>query len=171
MKHVVTSMLVLAGVLATVNGARAQELSTTAQAPASFQVIRLGDNGMSCEALITEINGLNGQLQATSNAMNERAATVSRNAMRGARGPGMGASTALNLGTMAASMIPGAGLFASVASQAASSAQMAQAQAAQEQSMRDMENLGAEMTAGSSAIVPVTQRIEHLSQITRTKGC
>jgi hypothetical protein len=166
MKHLVTSALVLAGVLATVNAARGQEPS-----PAPFQVVRLGDSQLACEALVTEINGLNGQMQSMQTAMSDRAMQASQNAMRAARGPGRGASTAMSLGTMAASMIPGAGLFAGAASQVAAAAQAAQAQAAQNRAMEDMEAMTAEMTTSASAMGPISQRVEHLSEISRSKGC
>lgn len=145
------------------------QTAAPAQAPA-FQVIRLGDNQMICEALIGEINALNTQLQTQQAQMSQRAADAASSAMRASRGS-TGMNTALSLGSMAASFIPGASLAVAAASQVASTAQMASAQAAQDQAMQDMESLTATMTADSNAMIGPSQRIEHLSEISRNKGC
>jgi len=140
--------------------------------PAAFEVVRLGDGQMTCEALITEINGLNGQMTAITNRMTEASSEMSRSAMQSARGMGGGGmSTAMTLGSMAAAFIPGAGLALGAAQAAAGAAQQAQQMAQRNQMVDQMEDMTTEITEASMLMGPISQRVEHLSEISRGKGC
>jgi hypothetical protein len=163
-----TAALALLATLASASTVAAQEPPTVA-APA-FQVIRLGDNSLSCEVLIAEINTLNAEMTAAQQAMSARASQAANQAMRASRG-GQRMGWAMSLGSMAASVVPGASLAVAAATTVASTAQATQAQAAQAQAMQDLESMGADAAAASTAMVGPVQRIAHLSEISRTKGC
>jgi hypothetical protein len=171
MKNIIAAAAVLAATVAFVRPAFAEAPAVETAAPATYQVIRLGDNQMSCEALITEINGINAEMQTAQADMSQRTSQATRNAMRAARGPGMGATAAMSLGSLAASFIPGGALVAQAASMAASTAQQAQMQAQQDQSMDDMEALTEAMTTQAGAMGPMSQRASHLMEIARVKAC
>lgn len=175
MKNMLLASAVLATVIALVNSpAWADEPETAAETPAAetpFRVVRLGDNQMSCEALIAEMDELNLRVQSHSDEMTRRSTEMTRTAMRAGRGGGMAQGMGMTLGSLAASFIPGGALVASAAQTVVSTAAQAQAQAQQDRAMQDMEDMTAAMTEGTSELIPVTQRIEHLGEITRDKGC
>lgn len=142
-----------------------------AAAPATgFQVVRPGDSQMSCEALIAEANALNAQMTAMQSAMTDRAMNMSRSQLQGMQTQ-MGASTAMSLGSMAASFIPGAGLALGAAQSVAGLAQRAAAAAAQQQRMSAMDDMMADVQAGTSQMMPLMNRADHLTDLSIAKRC
>lgn len=143
--------------------------------PAAFEVVRLGDGQMTCETLIVEINGLNAQMTGITNRMTEASTEMSRNAMQQARGMGGlgggGMSTAMSLGSMAAALIPGAGLALGAAQAVAGAAQQAQMASQRNQMFDQMDDMTTEITEATMMMGPISQRVEHLSEISRDKGC
>jgi hypothetical protein len=135
-----------------------------AQAPSEpvFEVVRLGDNRMTCEALIGEINALNGEMMRVQSEMTERATDMTRGTMGGLGG--MGGGAAMSLGSFAASFIPGADVVMGTVGSIAAQAEMAR------QERRMIEDVEA-MTSAGAALGPISGRVEHLSEISRDKGC
>lgn len=135
-----------------------------------FQVARLGDNQMSCQALVTEINDLTTKMTDTQNRMTEQAMSATRGAMRGApMQPGV--STAMGLAGAAAAFVPGGGLAMGVAGALAGAGQRAAMAAQQAQAQRDREAMLTGMQDGMALLGPISQRIDHLSNISRAKQC
>lgn len=139
--------------------------------PASFEVVRLADGQMTCEALVAEINGLNGRMNDLTSRMTGAATEMSRNALQQARGMGGGASTALSLGGLAAAMIPGAGLALGAAQALAGAAQQAQMASQQDRMYDQMDAMTAQVGEATALMGPISQRIDHLGEIARGKGC
>jgi len=104
------------------------------------------------------------------NRMTEQAMAVSRNAMRGASAPS-GVSTAMGLAGMAAALVPGGGLAMGVAGGLAGAEQRAAMAAQQAQAQRDRETMLDDMQDGMALLGPISQRIDHLSDISRAKQC
>lgn len=145
--------------------------SPDAPASSAFQVARLGDSRMSCEALISEINALNKDVADNQTAMTGRAMDASRDAMRGPKGASM-AVTALTLGSgVAAALIPGAGLALGAVQGMTDMANQAAAAAYQANQERQMDAMMTEMTAAADALTPLMSRIDHLGDISYQKGC
>lgn len=114
---------------------------------------------------------LNLQVETAQAQMMARSTELTRTAMRAGRGGGMAQGLGMQLGSLAASFIPGGALVASAAQTVASTAMQAQQAAQQDRMMRDMEEAAVGMSEGMNDQMPVMQRIEHLSEITRDKGC
>ncbi len=141
-----------------------------ASADGAFQVVRPGDSQMSCEALIAEANALNDQLTQAQNAMSERAMDMARSQLRGMQAQ-QAASTAMNLGGMAASLIPGAGLALGAAQSVAGVAQRAAAAAQQQQQLQAMDDMIADTQAATETLMPLMNRADHLTDLSIAKGC
>lgn len=146
--------------------------SGSAAAPAddAFQVIRPGDSQMSCEALIAEANALNARVNEQQNALSDRAMDSSRGMMR-AQQAQSGISTAMSLGSMLGSMIPGVGLALGAAQAAAGVAQQAAAAAQRQQMMNEVDQMMSEAQASSRDLMPLMSRADHLSDLSMAKGC
>lgn len=154
----------------------AQSAEAVSQAPAAspadgaFQVIRPGDSQMSCEALIAEANALNAQMTAAQNALSERAIEMSRSQLQGMQAQ-MAASSAMSLGSMAASFIPGAGLALGAAQSIAGVAQRAAAAAQEQQRMSAMDDMMADVEASTGQLMPLMSRADHLTDLSIAKRC
>jgi hypothetical protein len=129
-----------------------------------FEAVRLGDGALTCEALIAEISGLNGQLQDMQQQMTQASTQMSRSAMQAAqRRP-----AALGMGVAGlASFVPGAAYLAGAAQAAGALSAQASARNQQTQMLAQMEAI----TASSENMAPIAERVAHLSQISRTKSC
>lgn len=137
-----------------------------APAPVPFEVVRLGDSQLGCEALVAEIGALNQQLAVVQRDLMTASQDMSRDAMAAAgRRPGGG--LAMGLGGMAAGFIPGGGLVMgavqAVEQQAAASSMQAR-QATMEQRMQAL-------TESTAALGPLSERVAHLSAIARDQSC
>lgn len=150
--------------------AQAAAPAPDASADGAFQVVRPGDSQMSCEALIAEANALNDQLTQAQNAMSERAMDMARSQLRGMQAQ-QAASTAMNLGGMAASLIPGAGLALGAAQSVAGVAQRAAAAAQQQQQLQAMDDMIADTQAATETLMPLMNRADHLTDLSIAKGC
>lgn len=141
--------------------------TTPAASEQPFQVVRAGDGAMTCEALIAEINALNSQVQALQMEMTEVGAQMSRDSMaamgggRGAAGMGMGLASA------AAGFIPGAGLLTGAVMGAAQQA----SQAAMVARQKEIMERSASLNDNVMTMAPLANRAQHLSEISRNKGC
>lgn len=144
--------------------------STAAPADGALQVIRPGDSQMSCEALIAEANALNARVNEQQNALSDRAMDSTRGMMR-AQQAQSGVSTAMSLGSMLGSMIPGVGLALGAAQAAAGVAQQAAAAAQRQQMMNDVDQMMSEAQASSRDLMPLMNRADHLSDLSMAKGC
>jgi len=148
--------------------AGASPQAAPAVAPQAFQVARLGDSQKSCETLIAEINGLNGELTTAQGAMSERAMSMGRSRMGGMQAQSA-ASAVLSIGgSVAAALIPGAALAVGAVQSVADMAGQAAAEVQQEREMNAMMD---DMTAASTALMPLMNRIDHLTDISISKGC
>lgn len=167
------TLIALAAAASLTAGSALAQTPPPAAPAAPFQVIRLGDNQLSCEALIGEINALNGQLTAIQNQMTQASTEMSRSAMQAARGGmgGGGMNTAMTLGGMASAFIPGAGLALGAAQALAGAAQQAQMANAQNNMMNQMDAMTAQIAESTALMGPISQRVDHLSEISRNKGC
>ncbi|MFJ6023301.1 hypothetical protein ACIQC9_01720 [Brevundimonas sp. NPDC092305] len=126
---------------------------------------------MTCETLINEINTLNGELARGQTAMTGRAMDSTRESMRGPAGPSM-ASTALTVGSgIIGALVPGAGLVLGAVQGVADAATEAAIVAHQAKQERQMSELMTEMTAGTEAMMPLMGRVDHLTDISISKGC
>lgn len=133
----------------------------------SLQVVRAGDGAMTCEALIAEINTLNAQVQALQMQMTEIGNQMSRDSMA-AMGAGRGvAGTGLGLASAVAGFIPGAGVLTGAAMGVAQQA----SQAAMVARQREIMERGASLNDSVTAMAPMANRAQHLSEISRNKGC
>ncbi len=132
------------------------------QVPATYQVVRLGDGQLTCEALVAEINGVTAELDQIQRGMMGRALDLSQEAT-GALGGGMGGA-ALSLGSMAASFIPGADMLMGAAASAAAAAQL-------ERQRSRMVSEAEEMAGEALVIGPMSQRLEHLAELSRDRNC
>lgn len=150
----------------------AGQAAPVAEAPsAGFQAVRLGDSRLSCQALVDEINALNRELTETQTAMTERAIGLTRATTGGVQGASA-ASTAVTLGLgVASALIPGAGLALGAVQGLADAANQAAAVAHEAEQERRMDEMMTEMSAGGEAMMPVMSRIDHLTDISITKGC
>ena len=153
----------VATLMATTASAQDQPAAPT---PAPFEVVRLGDSSLSCEALVSEIGTLNQQLMAVQQDLMTVGQEMSRDAMAASRQrPGRGVVS--GLGGLAASFIPGAGLVMGAV-------QMAEQQAAAT-SMRSqqeaMQARMAAMTESTAMLAPMSERVAHLSEIARNRSC
>jgi len=82
-----------------------------------------------------------------------------------------GVSTAMSLGSMLGSMIPGVGLALGAAQAAAGVAQQAAAAAQRQQMMNDVDQMMSEAQASSRDLMPLMSRADHLSDLSMAKGC
>lgn len=144
----------------------AQEAPLAPPPAETFEVVRLGDSDLSCEALVGEIGTLNQQMQAAQQNMAALGQDFSRDAMQASRRrPGGGVAT--SLGGLAAGFIPGAGLVMGAVQaaehQAAASAMRSQ-QATMQQRMQALNE-------GALLLGPLSQRVAHLSEIARDRSC
>lgn len=139
-------------------------------ADAPFQVVRPGDSQMSCEALIAEANALNGRMTAMQAAISQRAMDMSRSNMSSLQAR-QGVSTAMSLGSMAAAFVPGAGLALGAAQSVAGLAQRAAAAQQQQKMMTDIDDMMADMQAGTDQMMPLMNRADHLTDLSMAKGC
>ena len=165
MPRTLTVLLSAAALFAT--GAQAQTAAPIEPAPAApFEVVRMGDSSLSCEALITEIGSLNQQMAAAQQEMMAASQEMSRESMASLRQrPGGGLMS--GIGGMAASMVPGGGLLLG-AVQAAG--QQAQAASARDRQAAMDERIQA-MTDSAALFGPISQRVDHLSEIARRRSC
>ena len=69
-----------------------------AQDEAPFDVVRLGDGALTCEALVAEIRGYNAELQTMQQQMTVASNDISREAMEAATRRPMGGGVAMVLG-------------------------------------------------------------------------
>lgn len=139
-------------------------------ADAPFQVVRPGDSQMSCEALIAEANALNAQMTAAQNLVSERAMEMTRSQLRGMQAQ-QGMSSAMSLGGLAASFIPGAGLALGAAQSVAGLAQRANAAAQQQQRLSAMDDMIGDVEASTSQLMPLMNRADHLTDLSIAKRC
>ena len=134
--------------------------------PAPFEVVRLGDSNLGCEALVAEIGSLNQQLMAVQQNMMAASQDLSRDAMGAARRrPGGG--LAMGLGSLAAGFIPGAGMVmgaVQAAEQQSAASSMRAQQATMEQRMQAL-------TESTATLGPMSGRVAHLSEIARNQSC
>jgi hypothetical protein len=130
--------------------------------PPPFQVVRLGDGQMSCEALIGEINSLNAEMERVQRDMMGRAMAMSREATQSLSGGGLGGA-AMSLGGLAAGFIPGGELLMGAASMAA--------QAQMSHQMNEMTSEAETMASEGLVVGPISQRLEHLTEISRDRRC
>lgn len=138
------------------------------QAEQPFQVVRLGDGDMTCEALVGEINALNAQVEALQMEMMNASNAISRDAMNSiSRGGGGAVDAGLGLANMAAGFIPGAGVFTGAATAVRQQANQAALIRDQQQMMERAVSLG----DGAMTMAPMANRAQHLSEIARSKGC
>jgi hypothetical protein len=152
----------LGGVVGTV--AHAQDLPVAA--PVAFEVVRMGDSNLSCEALIAEMNTLNQQMLAMQQTLMTAGQEFSRDAMQASRQrPGGGLAT--SLGGLAASFIPGGGMVMG-AVQAAQQQSAASSMRAQQDSMQQRIQA---VTEGAAMMGPISQRVDHLGEIARDHSC
>lgn len=135
---------------------------TPAPAAEPYQVIRLGDGQMSCEALVAEIGGLTAEMDRIQRGITERSMAMTDQASR-AMGGGAGGA-AMSLGNMAAGFIPGADLLLGAASAAAAQGQLADAR-------RMMTEQAEAITSDALAITPLSQRYDHLTALFRQRSC
>ena len=126
--------------------------------------VRPGDNALSCEALVSEMNVLSGQVQAASTRMQARAQTMVADANEARKPDQPGA--AATLGDVAASFVPGAGLLLGAARTLGKTV-IASGPTAKGP---DMAGVAADVGAMQGMIL-VGQRIEHLSAIWRSRSC
>ena len=132
-----------------------------------LQVVRAGDGAMTCEALIAEINTLTNEMMALQTAMTEASNQMSRDAMA-AMGAGRGAvGTGMGLANAVAGFIPGAGILTG----AVMGVQQQAAQAAMMARNREMAERGTSLSEGAMNMAPLANRAQHLSEISRNKGC
>lgn len=143
-------------------GAVAAAPRSAPQTPPTYQVVRLGDGQLTCEALVAEIGGVTAELDRIQRDMMDRSMDLSQEATAGLGGGGMGGA-AMSLGSMAASFIPGADMLMGAAASAA---------AAQLERQRSRMVSEAEAMAGEALIIgPMSQRLEHLAELSRDKHC
>lgn len=143
-------------------GAVAAAPRSAPQTPPTYQVVRLGDGQLTCEALVAEINGVTAELDRVQRDMMDRSMDLSQEATAGLGG-GMGGA-AMSLGSMAASFIPGADMLMGAAASAAAAAQL--------ERQRSRMVSEAEAMAGEALIIgPMGQRLEHLAELSRDKNC
>ena len=143
-------------------GAVAAAPRSAPQTPPTYQVVRLGDGQLTCEALVAEINGVTAELDRVQRDMMDRSMDLSQEATAGLGG-GMGGA-AMSLGSMAASFIPGADMLMGAAASAAAAAQL--------ERQRSRMVSEAEAMAGEGLIIgPMSQRLEHLAELSRDKNC
>lgn len=126
------------------------------------QVVRAGDSQLGCPALIAEMDGISQQIQAISersvaNAERARAAAT--------RAPPPVVNPAQTLAGLAAGFIPGAGLALGAMQTAA-----AVGRPVDPAPNAEMQAMAAD-AASMMALIPASQRFEHLSALARTKGC
>lgn len=150
--------------------AEAAQVATSAADSDVFQVVRPGDGRMTCEALLAEANALNAQANAMQNAMGQRTVAFSQAQMRDMR-VSHGASTAMNLGSMAAGFIPGAALAVGAAQSVANVARQGAAAVQQERRMNQMETMMAEAQADAERMMPIMNRADHLTDLAMDRGC
>lgn len=136
--------------LASAVSAFAEEAAPTPAA--AYEIVRAGDNQLSCEALIAQINAINAEVQAMQ-ADQQKRMMASVNGMMPSR-------TGSMVGGMAASMIPGAGMVLGVGRAAAADARQAKM-------MSEVEKV----TAESIGMTPMYQRMDHLKDISIAKSC
>lgn len=135
----------------------------SAPQPPTYQVVRLGDGQMTCEALVAEINGVTAELDRIQREMMDRSMDLSQEATSGLGGGGMGGA-AMSLGSMAASFIPGADMLLGAAASAAANAQL--------ERQRSRMVSEAEAMAGEALVIgPMSQRLEHLAELSRDRNC
>lgn len=144
-------------------GAVAAAPRSAPQTPPTYQVVRLGDGQLTCEALVAEIGGVTAELDRIQRDMMDRSMDLSQEATAGLGGGGMGGA-AMSLGSMAASFIPGADMLMGAAASAAAAAQL--------ERQRSRMVSEAEAMAGEALIIgPMSQRLEHLAELSRDKNC
>ena len=144
-------------------GAVAAAPQSALQAPPTYEVVRLGDGQMTCEALVAEINGVTAELDRIQRDMMDRSMDLSQEATAGLGGGGMGGA-AMSLGSMAASFIPGADMLLGAAASAAANAQL--------ERQRSRMVSEAEAMAGEALVIgPMSQRLEHLAELSRDRNC
>lgn len=149
--------------LCAVPGGVAMAAPQSAQPPQTYQVVRLGDGQLTCEALVAEINGVTAELDRIQREMMDRSMDLSQEATAGLGGGGMGGA-ALSLGSMAASFIPGADMLLGAAASAAANAQL--------ERQRSRMVSEAEAMAGEALVIgPMSQRLEHLAELSRDRNC
>jgi len=156
----------LAAQSAPVPAAAGDSAPTGASPDEPFEIVRLGDGAMSCETLIGEIRTYNNELQAMQQQMSAAAVEMSESALNSVPGGGMG-GMAMGLGGVAASFVPGA----AVAMGAVQAASALAGQAAMRNRRRKMSEQMGEMVDNTSRMGPLSQRVEHLSEIARSRSC
>ena len=156
MSSILSSAVLMAGLAAAQPGA------AQVAEPAAFQVVRLGDGQMSCEALIGEINSLNTEMDRVQRDLMGRATAMSREATQSLSGGGVGGA-AMSLGGLAAGFIPGGELLMGAASMAA--------RAQMDHQINEMTSEAEAMAGEGLVIGPISQRLEHLSEIARDRRC
>ena len=133
------------------------------QAAPAYQVVRLGDGQLSCEALVAEIGGVTAELDRIQRDMMERSMAMGQEASASLGGGGLG-GTAMSLGSMAASFIPGADMLLGAAAEAAATAQLERQRSRMMSEAQDM--------AGEALVIgPMSQRLEHLAELSRDRSC
>lgn len=143
-------------------GAVAAAPQSAPPAPPTYEVVRLGDGQMTCEALVAEINGVTAELDRIQREMMDRSMDLGQEATAGLGG-GMGGA-AMSLGSMAASFIPGADMLLGAAASAAANAQL--------ERQRSRMVSEAEAMAGEALVIgPMSQRLEHLAELSRDRSC
>lgn len=152
----------LGGMVGTVAHAQDQPVAP----PVAFEVVRMGDSNLSCEALITEMNTLNQQMLTMQRAVMTASQDLSRDAMQATRQrPGGGLAT--GLGGLAASFFPGGGMVMG-AVQAAQQQSAASSMRTQQESLQQRIQA---MTEGTAMMGPISQRVDHLGEIARAHSC
>lgn len=126
-----------------------------ADAPASakFEIVRSGDEDMSCDALTTEVNALYAQSFAIAEGVSPEAATQPRR---------RGLGSMLSLGSIAAAFIPGAGLAMGAAQMLATADQAGGL-------VSNVQNVfgGGEVEQMRN----LEKRMDHLKAISKNKSC
>lgn len=164
MQLISTAMALAVAFTTGIDGPQEVSPATGAVSSGAFEVVRHGDGDMSCEALISEINTLNAEVQTLQARMTDMGAEMSRSAMAATRRPG---GLGLGLAGAVANFVPGAGLLSGAASMMQQQANQASAQQQQQQIMEGTASLSEAVTA----MAPLANRAAHLSEIARDKRC
>lgn len=152
--------------LATLAASVAQAQTVEPAAPPPFEVVRLGDSNLSCEALIAEIGTLNQQMAAVQQDLMATSQTMSRDAMA-SMAPRPGGGLLTGLGGMAAGFVPGGALVMGgiqAVEQEARAASMRNRQTAMADQMQALSD-------STALLGPIAQRVDHLSEIARRRSC
>ena len=136
----------------------ASAILATEPTTAGYEVVRAGDRAMACPALISEINGINRQIQ---DQQVKQAAATNSAASSLMDGANMSAGGVVMSGIASvAGMVPFGGTAMSMARQA----QMAAGR------MKMMDQIDV-IQREAMAMLPVQQRLDHLMELYSDKGC